>query len=131
MRKLKVRKETAVLLRKVKKKILDKPASFNMGTWVTSVPGVECGTIGCIAGWVEMLSSPKLQSRVKEGTHGFVIWGDRAKARLKITKHQADALFFSHFWPEKYRIGLYESKTPKQVARVGANRIEHFIRTGE
>lgn len=128
---MKLKKAAIVLLRKVKKKILDKPRSFEMSSWVMPNNAIACGTTGCIAGWVVMLSSPGLQDLVRQGKHGYVDWRKEATKKLGIESAQAASLFLDDFWPWKYGAGLIEAGSNKQKARVAANRIEHFIRTGK
>ena len=128
---MKLKKEAIALLRRVKKKILDKPMSFDMNMWVMPNNLIECGTTGCIAGWVVMLSSPGLQDLVRESRHGYVDWSKEATKKLGIEKAQASSLFIDDFWPTKYSDEFFQAGSNAKRARVAANRIEHFIRTGK
>jgi len=78
-----------------------------------------------------MLSTPGLQDLVRQEKNGYVDWRKEATKKLVIENAQATSLFFEDFWPTKYSTGLIEAGSNKQKARVAANRIEYFIRTGK
>jgi len=134
MRKIKkLRKKAILLLRRVKAKILKNPTAFGMDLWARRSGRAECGTIGCIAGWVLMLSRPGLQESVRYGFHKTfdLDWKEEATRELGITDNQPFSLFFEEFWPTRYASKFSKARSNKQRARVAANRIEHFIRTGK
>ena len=121
------------LLRKVKKQILEEPRSFQMSDVVTRLkPGKvysdygldykapKCGTIACIAGWTNLLASAEYLNSTIE-----------AETLLGISPTESANLFLASQWPERYQEQWESAKTPKARARVAANRIEYFIRTGE
>jgi len=128
---MRIKKVTISLLRRVKRKILSKPKSFDMDSWASPDSNVECGTTGCIAGWVVMLTHPDVQEQVKHYDDGLVEWENRAIKELRISQTQAHSLFHDEDWPERYKEKFYDAFSAKERARVAANRIEHFIRTGK
>lgn len=116
------------LLRKIQKHILEEPKRFWMGWWKEdSIPGhkpAPCGTTACIAGWAVILSNEP----EKAGAPSI-----RARVLLGLDPDDM-TLFFSDAWPEPYRT-LYERAVDKDdekdMAKAGADRIEHLINTGE
>ena len=130
---MKLKKAAITLLRQVKRKILSKPKSFDMDIWARRDSRAECGTVGCIAGWVLMLSRPGLQESVQDGSYSpfRFSWKEKATRELRIEDGQAFSLFFEESWPTRYSSKFSKARSNKQRARVAANRIEHFIRTGE
>lgn len=119
------------LLRRIQKHILAEPKRYNQNDIVsTGKPGEAysfawrfpaCGTIACIGGWAAVLSSG--------GRHEDLEYGARA---LGLTVDQRARLFSATGnggWPDKFDIAYTNAKTPQGRARVGARRIEHFIKT--
>ncbi len=129
---MRIKKAAIALLRKVKRKILSKPKSFDMNFWASRDSRAECGTVGCIAGWVLMLSRPRFQESVRAGVYNALRldWKMEAARELGIEDDQASPLFFEEFWPTRYINKFSKARSNKQRARVAANRIEHFIKTG-
>lgn len=86
----------------------------------------KCGTAACIAGWTVLLSSlpnclePSIMSAIEP----------RAIRALKITHLQAFRLFNVDKWPEKFQKAYRACKVIKTKARIAADRINHFIKTG-
>jgi len=131
--------EAAGWLRKAVKHILAEPRRYDQDRTLMKVePGKQfyyttigaykapaCGTVGCLAGWVTALSLPLDESmRVEPVSY--------ASDKLGLNPYQRDTLFgVVERWPTKYSDQYCAAKTPKQVARVAARRVEHFIKTGE
>jgi hypothetical protein len=123
------RKLNVKLLRRIQKHILEEPKRFWMGWWETSsIPDVNpapCGTTACIAGWALALSG----ERIADYNPGV-----RAARILGLSADGYNKLFFSYAWPEPF-LSRYEraedNRNAKAMAKAGADRIEHFIKTGE
>lgn len=120
------------LLRKVQKKILAEPAAFMMDLYVERAePGTEwvsrttelrrivppCGTIACIAGWVNIFGGRK--SDLSQSYN--------AQQLLRLTDIQRDELFYLGEWPQKFTKRWDKAKTLKGRARIAADRIDDFI----
>ena len=127
-------------LRQIQQAILKHPKHYDQRLIIN--PEADCGTVGCFAGWacfiedklVRKLSKPYLGMKPVQ----FFSWrggmAERARAALDLTDEQAQTLFFSagpnRFKP-LWKSGLRRSrKTPEQLAKLGAARIEHFIKNG-
>ena len=122
----------ARLLRKVAKHILEEPKRLNMmrfinrkgDGWPIYGEYPECGTMGCIAGWAVALSTDEL---VK-----YNDIQDRAAKLLGLNPAQQNVLFFYGKWPIEFQKRLLRTEIQTlPYAKVTADRIEHFIRTGE
>ena len=116
------------LLRKVAKHILEEPRRFMMRTWrVKGAPGEplydhkrkhkfpSCGTVACIGGWCALLS-------------GKDVFGTNLHKLVGITVAQGDRLFYRSSWPKQFKSKFKEDGSLTS-ARIGAKRIEHFIKT--
>lgn len=118
----------ANLLRKVQQCILAEPTQFNMDDWIRTDKKSSCGTTSCIAGWVSYLVKPKefstsdcsMYQLTRLAEDSIQIWGQRA-----------DTLWYVAYWPDQFHDAYHSAETPKQRAKVAAERIEHFIKTGE
>jgi len=136
------------LLRKVQKHILEEPRRMNMETWLrTRIQGKRyfafrgfgvnraenpatppCGTAGCIAGWVMMLTPMKPEERsyiinVGNAAHS-------AQEKLGLDYYQGSRLFLPSDWPEPYKSKLAKAKIgTKKYAQVVSDRIDYFIQT--
>lgn len=111
------------LLREVKAAILAQPDAFRMDTW-------SCGTAHCIAGWALLLRDIPL---VADGwlTASEEPTGDVAQELLEITRLQRYALFSNHRWPYSFQRRYLCAETHRERAQVAAERIDHFLKTGE
>jgi len=110
------------LLLKVKQHILAEPRRLDMGEWLLQgEPGEilcgstfpECGTIGCISGWAEILSG--------QGMSGEVV--------LELTPAQECELFYTTQWTSQailQRYCLTETGSP-EYAQAVADYIDYFI----
>lgn len=116
------------LLKRIAKVIQEKPGEFDIAAWhedtvsgedfeaLCELPrGIQtaCTTTHCIAGWAQVLSPDRDCSQPAQHD---------AKRLLRITRAQADRLFFASRWPN-LRHG--RNPTPEQAA----DRIERFIKT--
>jgi len=127
---MKPKKETARLLRRIQKHILKEPHRLAMRSWAAPSQEVRCGTVGCIAGWAVMLTTPRVQKSVKVGMNNFN-WAFLGRRALRIGDKRAHVLFHSEHWAGDYHERLNETRSQKDYANVTVERIEHFIQTGE
>ena len=106
------------LLLKVKEQILKQPELFDMSRWFLPT---ECGTAACIAGWAWLLS----------GREEREFSGDRTRMvpQLDLTAEQERSLFHVCDWPRIFAGHYKSARTPAYRARIGAERIDHFIAT--
>ena len=130
-------------LRKVKSKILKSPSKIFMDKWrlgrrdcsSSRVDGYvsvyvsylgddrniklpECGTVGCIAGWLADKDTPVLD----------IEYDAVNKLGLVDNQEIANTLLFVEEWPAEFRERLYESRLQtREYARVVADRIDAFI----
>jgi len=143
--------EAAVkLLRRVKRHILAEPKRLDMNQWVKPSRQSPCGTAACIAGWTVLLSGPEekiaevsktrtLYEANEAAIGGFGVGiGERARQLLGLTYEQSVRLFHvkaawvNGVWPTEFARRYTSTKTTKaEKAKVAAERIDHFIRTGE
>ena len=97
-----------------------------------------CNTICCFAGWALALSTPKESLNVEFGDdyiggffkiNGKVSGAPEAEEALGITRDQGDRLFYEWEWPKKFQTRYFKAKTARGKAKVGSDRIDHFIAT--
>ena len=129
------------LLRKVARHILAEPKRYDQNTIIrTGEPGEgykdtkfpPCGTVACIGGWITLLAY-KRRPRSLESLNF------KRLAKIVGVKYEQIDKLCSYVWndneddgwPEKFRVAYERATTPRQRARIAANRIEHFIKTGE
>jgi len=118
------------LLRKVKKAILEHPENTDMGYWVKHDDSLaECGTVGCIAGWVWAKADIENLRKLPQ----VLSWDHRAltsaKRLLDIGSVQANSLFYVANWPSNFERAFNNRVTRQAKARIVADRIDHFIKT--
>lgn len=136
------RKLNVRLLRRVKRHILEEPRRLLMAQVavrklgdndviaLSDVPNqrfAPCGTAACIAGWALILSN-------KPAKNGFPYLRKAAKLLgVRITNFGGNGrkLFFTYEWPRKFDDKFAVAKTAAARAKAAAERIEHFIKTGE
>lgn len=114
------------LLQKVKAAILAEPEHFDMSWWTQEN---DCGTAGCIAGWAVALAGGKSLGLV----HARRLAGhiaQEARDSLQISQEESNKLFLGEYWPEPFRSRYTDAKS-KRWASIAADRIDHFIATGE
>jgi hypothetical protein len=88
------------LLLRVKEKILNQPASLDMGIWKGAAFDVSlplmleppCKTVACLAGWTCVLANSNVM-----GNFAY-----HAEQLLGITEEQSRSLFFTEKWPNKF-----------------------------
>lgn len=126
------------LLRKIKKHILAEPRRFVMWAWLREketsgdtftsdandnrqVKFAKCGTAACIAGWTCILAGDKHPYDHEES----------ARELLEVDEQQSKSLFILDRWPEEFRYPYQKAVGQRTMVKIAANRIEHFIKTGE
>lgn len=123
------------LLRKVQKYIMQEPHRYNMSSWIAPIKfaydktedqNPPCGTVCCIAGAAYIIST---NSDIKTVSVGSVDLYITAVNNLQLNQAQTDRLFYTQYWPKKFKTSYYEVKTSLSRAKVGVARIEHFIKT--
>lgn len=139
----------AKLLRMVAKHILAEPRRYDQnqiisfgeaGTYYEDGSVYPaCGTIACIGGWLEILTSKKKDKR--DCIHTAMNFGRLAKL-LGVTLEQLycltaythttpyDGAEVVYVWPEKFRKAYEKAQTAKTRAKIANERIEYFIKTG-
>lgn len=138
-----VKPRVAKLLQDVKRQILRDPNSYNQGSW-------HCGTAMCIAGHV-CFQSGLVDGTQKQGSaiwptlHGICLgeddkWEELAMRALGLDPDDFTSLFDGdgEQWPEPYGARWRQAEDTlkgaalrKAVAKIAADRIDYFIRTGE
>lgn len=135
------------LFNKVKEHILEEPNRFLMGDFCLTkeilgkdhfhgeyctddydepkVKFAACGTAACIAGWAVLLGDGITGKQLND-LNSNQIW-ERAEKLLGITPVEADGLFYEANWPLPYRDRYDDATSQKELAEVGAERIDHFI----
>lgn len=121
------------LLRKIRRQILRTPRQFNILVYhakdqkcvyssIRAYPfsQEECGSVHCIAGWAQIFS----------GRFDGTFSGAIARQVLELEYEQSLKLFHISWWPENLRRQYYDATTNTQKAKVAAERIDHFIKTG-
>lgn len=115
--------------------ILAEPKRFNMELFTQEVSpnapdAPACGTVACLAGWADVLTSGYVDT-YSNGMNGGV--EQRAIEVLQLTKEEANSLFYVHKWPEPFReqFGdvLYVNTPRARVKRaeIAAARVQDFI----
>lgn len=120
------------LLRKVKAAILAEPKKFKMDAWFEPDKESPCGTSACIAGHaIAIANKAKTINEAQEiASEGEYSCGKQARDLLKIGFESSEALFYEDQWPKQFRIShRYSSR--EELAKAAADRIDHFMATGE
>jgi len=132
------------LLLKVKNHILEEPKRLRMSKWfIKGTPNGHgrsvsrgygepidfevpaCGTVGCIAGWTELLNHPEDY----EGATGISgVHCGRAKNELGLIDQ---SLFFVDCWPEPYKSDYYQAEDNQTRAQIVGALIDKLIEVGE
>lgn len=127
------------LLKQIKAEALKHPTQVNMNHWFTAISptGVDikgCGTAGCIAGWACFLHlKEKKKAATLEKALSYLEQKDESEEDmavhlLGITPAESSTLFLQEYWPNELAARLQNATTPKQYARVVADRIDAFIK---
>lgn len=124
------------LLKSVREAILEEPLRIDMATWADVSHEAPCGTVGCIYGWAQALStglrSYDLAEYVKDHLTvrqptGIMAPDDNP---LDLTPEQAKRLYYAEHWPQEYQDMEWEEVPQNpEYAQIVANRIDHFIAT--
>jgi hypothetical protein len=124
------------LLQAVKAAILKNPQHFDMDHWVGHN---HCGTTACIAGWARVITlkceTPKaaedFRASVAENRPAPLSFGTDD---LGLSYSEENALCYLASWPDCFS-GRYWAAEEKGdyagMAQAAADRIDHFIATGE
>jgi hypothetical protein len=119
------------LLRQIQKHILKEPSQYDQTTVAVHS---ACGTAACIGGWAVILGT---KMNVEEINENYISLR-AAEKLLQLTPLQANRLFadmeqeesFNNAgWPADLWSRYENAKTAKTRAKVGAERIERFIKT--
>lgn len=137
------------LLRKIAQNILDEPKRFDMSGWIEADRSTQrptCGTACCIGGWAAVESGWKVVMKPDEDGNKEIWYispeGEKslgvgnlisaAEEALQISSTDAGRLFYTENWPDEFRyIAEDGDEIPIAKANNAADRIEHFINTGE
>lgn len=145
---------TALL--KARDRILEEPKRLEMSAYLIrereEEGGPACGTVGCIAGWARLSSlsirkirnlsdaeffkldddSPRWVVRQMERQEGYrELARDRSGGLTWLVHLRSRALFHVSVWPASFQRRYDATKTQRARARVTADRITYFVRTGE
>lgn len=122
------------LLLQVADHIREEPKRLDMSTWIQrwdpAAGGPPCGTSACIAGWAAMLAAND------RSEYGGLPAGYAAE-KIGLTADEEKVIFYSSRWPREFREGYANAwrgreANPFQIkAEIAAQRILHFIKTGE
>lgn len=82
-----------------------------------------CGTVGCIAGWICILSG-KDESLLNTISAPY-----RANEAMFLPTYSAltDKLFYLDYWPLNYRLDYEQAETPEERVEATCARIDYFI----
>lgn len=128
------RKLNVRLLRRIKRHILEEPRRLNMygfGYKIHGTPSPDeppCGTVGCIAGWAIWLSGLQV-SEVNVIRKASTLLG--LKNRYDGLSGDQKRLFYVEDWPTLFEHRYVAAQRARTRAYITAERIEHFIKTGE
>lgn len=128
------------LLRKVAKHILAEPKRYDQHNWILKGSSIlsksavhnyeddipRCGTVGCLAGWICVLTGSKTRTKHQEVAAAAL----GMPYKEGIAEHITDKLFLCvRYWPDTYRLAYENANGHADRAKAAANRIEHFIST--
>jgi len=133
-------------LRRVRDAIRANPELYDQDQ--TTCANKTCGTTACILGWANTLYRKVSTARVVTAEESW--WGYNARAMeicstaaraslargtavLDLTAEQAERLWFSDKWPDRYVWSSGHSVrggNARERASTAAKRITHFIKTG-
>lgn len=125
------------LLASIQKLILEEPKRYNQNSWVWLLEegfdpeyvrrGPACGTIGCVAGWVSVLTLPRSAIKhLEELSDGI---SNHAQRLLGLDDDQADELFSGRpisFLRKDDPMMLTAKPGTKAYARLGWKHIQAF-----
>ena len=123
------------LLKWISNQIEKEPESFEMAGVISTN---SCGTACCIAGWALVKNfskrmhskiDPKRVTRSKEFNSIKFDWELKASVILELDVYQANRLFFTYNWPERFHSNYNNATTKQEIAEIAIERIRHFIAT--
>lgn len=146
MKKKKLSAKAIRILRKVQAHILEEPKRYDQNDVLTHFTEKElasrkglgqdnknipkCGTIGCIGGWVNVLTKKPIDDCDSLDMAAETLGLDyEQRSRLFAAPEQDPEEVDPDGWPEDLQRAYYAAKTAAGRARVGARRIERFIKT--
>lgn len=88
----------------------------------------DCGTTGCICGFICLQVSPQTRSRMLGPDMDLEGLSQRITG---LSSSQIALLYWSNEWPDEFEDLYCHSVNGRQRALVAVARIRHFIRTGE
>lgn len=145
-------------LRIAREMILKEPLRVDMDVWLKPLnPETDdrekpaCGTVGCIAGWVAIARyQDEHKGEFPDADTVYELGGDAEEKTLELIdsfrsdeerrngKFDSENLFVVSGWPEPYKARYREAqlvssykKAQRLRAQATADRIEHFIETGD
>ena len=122
------------MLQRIKKLILEEPRRLEMDSWGYIVPKEQavldeklppCGTVGCIAGWANILDEI---DRGIAPDH-ICINHQRHAARILGLDDSGDNVFCQDKWPEPFATKYALVRTKEGKAKVTAEYIDHLCET--
>lgn len=128
-------------LRSVQRHILAEPLRVYMEEWKTSSQPItgktpKCGTVACIAGWIDLLYSDPAQAKLNTGVPcraGTILGIGPLRYEtdtFSVINTPASRLFLGNHWPSELKRSLYKAKPgTKAYATIVSRRIERFIET--
>ncbi len=122
------------LLQKVKAAILAEPERFDMSRFFAGTP--KRHTAAFIAGWALALASEQSidEAKLERASVHSLPTDIAGQEALELTDKEKDLLFYSDGWPEpfisRFKIAHWQGNKRK-AARIAADRIDHFLQTGE
>lgn len=133
-----MRKLNIKLLKKMRKRIAEKPYSYYQDYWAVKDDKAPCGTKACLAGEAIICS----ERSVKKGLEK--LWASLSPSRserpsvlaqelLGLSGIEADTMFMvgGAAWPEPFRSRFERASGPIARAKVAVAYLDHIIKTGE
>lgn len=122
-----VTEQAAKILRDAVASIRAGKVMMDMTSWIHST---HCGTTYCLAGTIGLM-----QSGDKMDHEGYILTEDGegehvsefAAHLLDLSCREADALWYVRAWPGEFRVRYHTGDKLNALA----DRVEHFIETGE
>lgn len=122
------------LLLEIKQDILEHPKRFRMDKFVVAIDSIApCGTAACIAGFAVIRNQERWwrgwaktgRKLINKGENVQILAGQL----LGLDEEQEERLFFTEYWPDKFREAYGMAETREHSAEIAAQRIDHFIAT--
>lgn len=120
------------LLIRIKDRLLAEPENFEMQSW-------HCGSTHCIGGWAQVIAGTPVSADVPSDSSALGLTGYKEcpGELLNLDEDQASRLFLLYAWPSQFcdpildecRNDVMNPDWRKHLARISADRIDHFIAT--